>query len=298
MKKELSKTGMKSTAVGILFSFLLVIIKGAAGFFGNSYALIADAIESSSDILTSIIVLIGLKIATKPPDEDHPYGHGKAEPIAGMVVSISLFIAAAVISYQSIREIIIPHHAPEPFTLWVLVIVVIIKESLFRYVFSVGSTVGSIAVRNDAWHHRSDAITSLAVFIGISIALIGGKGYEEADDWAALVASCIIIFNASRMLKPAVMEIMDAAPSTDIKERIINIAREVDGVIYIDKCFVRKMGFEFFVDIHIIVDGNITVHDGHLISHKVKDKLKKEIPRIEDVLIHIEPNFLEMDRKN
>jgi cation diffusion facilitator family transporter len=298
MKIEPSKTGMKSTLVGIMFSFLLVIIKGMAGYLGNSYALIADAIESSSDILTSIIVIIGLKIAAKPPDEDHPYGHGKAEPIAGMVVSISLFIAAAVISYQSIREIIIPHHAPAPFTLWVLVIVVIIKESLFRYVYSVGSAVGSVAVRNDAWHHRSDAITSLAVFIGISIALIGGKGYEEADDWAALAASCIIIFNAFRMLKPAVMEIMDTAPSTDIKERIIAITRIVDGVLYIDKCFVRKMGLEFFVDIHIIVDGNISVHDGHLISHRVKDKLKKDIPRIEDVLIHIEPNFLEMDRKN
>lgn len=295
MKKELSKTGMTSTIVGLLFNLFLVVIKGSAGILGNSNALIADAIESSSDILTSIVIIIGLRIAAKPADKDHPYGHGKAEPIAGLVVSISLFIASAVIIFKSVHEITIPHSAPAPFTLWVLVIAVITKEFLFRYVLSVGSAVESVAIKNDAWHHRSDAITSLAAFIGISISLIGGKGYEKADGYAALVASVIIIFNAFRMLKPAVMEIMDTAPQSDIKEEVIKAAQQVDGVLYIDKCFVRKMGFEFFVDIHIIVDGNISVHDGHLISHKVKDTLIKKLPRIADVLVHIEPNFLEMN---
>ena len=213
-----------------------------------------------------------------------------------MVVSISLFIAASIIIFQSIHEIIIPHHAPESFTLWVLIAVVIIKESLFRYVFKVGESVESVAVKNDAWHHRSDAITSLAAFIGISIALIGGQGYEEADDWAALAASGIIIFNAFRMLKPAVMEIMDTAPSIELKNSIVKFVQQVDGVLFIDKCLVRKMGFEYFVDIHIIVDGTISVHDGHLIAHVVKHKLSIAIPRIADVLIHIEPNFLEMSQ--
>ena len=294
MNKELSKSGIKSTFVGIIFNLFLVAIKGAAGFLGHSNALIADAIESSSDIITSIIVVVGLKIAAKPADTDHPYGHGKAEPIAGMVVSISLFGAAAIIIIRSIHEIIISNSAPESFTLWVLVLAVIIKESLFRYVSSVGSSVGSIAVKNDAWHHRSDAITSTAAFIGISISLIGGKGFEKADGYAALLASAIIIFNAFKMLKPAVMEIMDTAPPSDIKEKVIKVADDVEGVLYIDKCFVRKMGFEYFVDIHIIVDGNISVHDGHLISHNVKDTLIKKLPKIADVLVHIEPNFLEM----
>ncbi len=294
MNKELSKPGIKSTFIGIIFNLFLVAIKGAAGFLGHSNALIADAIESSSDILTSIIVVVGLKIAAKPADTDHPYGHGKAEPIAGLVVSLSLFGAAAVIIFRSIHEIAIPNSAPESFTLWVLVVAIIIKESLFRYVSSIGSSVGSIAVKNDAWHHRSDAITSTAAFIGISISLIGGKGFEKADGIAALIASAIIIFNAFKMLKPAVMEIMDTAPPEDIKEKVIKVARQVDGVLYIDKCFVRKMGLEYFVDIHIIVDGNISVHDGHLISHNVKDTLIKKLPRIADVLAHIEPNFLEM----
>lgn len=291
-KKELSKKGIRTTLVGIAFSFLLVLIKGTAGILGNSYALIADAIESSSDILTSIAVLIGLRIATKPPDSNHPYGHGKAEPIAGIAVSIGLFIAAVIIIVQSIHEIITPHHAPAPFTLWVLAIVIALKEGLYRFVFKVGSSVGSVAITNDAWHHRSDAITSGAAFIGISIALIGGPGYEEADDWAALLASGIIIINSYRLLKPALFEIMDTAPSPEVMNEVIQTAEKVEGVFYIDKCFVRKMGFDYFVDIHVIVDGKLSVHDGHLIAHKVKDEILLNHKKVSDVLVHIEPNFL------
>ena len=256
---------------------------------GNSYALIADAIESTSDVFTSIIVLTGLKIASKPADETHPYGHGKAEPFAGLVVAAALFLAAIIIIIQSVHEIITPHHAPAPFTLIVLVAVVIIKETLFRFVIKVGKSVDSVAVKNDAWHHRSDAITSGAAFIGIAIALIGGKGYEQADDYAALCASAIIIYNAYRLFKPALFEIMDTAPSPEVIQKIINTSLQVDGVVAIDKCFARKMGFQYYIDMHVIVDGNISVHVGHEISHKVKDKLLDSFQNISDVLIHIEP---------
>lgn len=281
--------GMHSTVIGIIASIILAIIKATAGVIGNSYALIADAIESTSDVLTSTIVLAGLKIAKKPPDQDHPYGHGKAEPFAGLIVSIALFTAAIIIIYQSIHEIITPHHAPASFTLIVLVVVVMTKELLFRFVIKVGIAVNSIAVKNDAWHHRSDAITSGAAFIGISIALIGGTGYEEADDYAALFASLIIMFNAYRLLKPALQEIMDAAPSPELILKLIATANQVEGVYAIDKCFARKMGFEYYIDMHVVVDGNITVYRGHEISHNVKDKLKEEFPQISNVLVHIEP---------
>lgn len=256
---------------------------------GNSYALVADAIESTSDVFTSIIVLTGIKIAQKPADENHPYGHGKAEPLAGILVASALFIAAIIIIIQSIHEIITPHHAPAPFTLIVLVLVVITKELLFRFVIKVGNTMDSVAVRNDAWHHRSDAITSGAAFVGISIALIGGEGYEQADDYAALFASLIIIFNAYRLFKPALYEMMDTAPSPQLISNVIKKGRMVEGVIAIDKCFARKMGFEYYVDMHVIVDGNISVYSGHEISHTVKDVLLNEFPNISDVLIHIEP---------
>lgn len=282
--------GIKSTIIGILTSFILAIIKGTAGIIGNSYALIADAIESTSDIVTSSIVLLGLKVASKPADINHPYGHGKAEPIAGIAVSIALVIAALIIINQSIREIITPHHAPAFFTLIVLVAVVATKEILFKYVISIGNDIKSIAVKNDAWHHRSDAITSAAAFIGISISLIGGQGYEEADDWAALFAAGIIIFNGIRLFLPAFREIMDTAPPQKIIDEIKQKARNVKGVKEIDKCLVRKMGLDFFVDIHVVVDGAISVHDGHLIGHLVKDALIGNFPNIANVLVHIEPD--------
>lgn len=286
---DLAEQGIHTTIIGIITSILLAAIKAIAGIVGNSYALIADAIESASDVLTSIIVLTGLRIARRPADETHPYGHGKAEPFAGIVVAAALFIAAIVIIIQSLHEIITPHHAPAPFTLIVLVAVVITKEFLFRFIIKVGNSVDSIAVKNDAWHHRSDAITSGAAFIGIAIALIGGPGYEQADDYAALCASAIIIFNAYRLFKPALFEIMDTAPSPEVIKNVIAASLTVDGVVAIDKCYARKMGFQYYIDMHVIVDGNITVHNGHEISHQVKDKLVESFQNISDVLIHIEP---------
>jgi len=286
---DLANKGIRTTIIGILTSIILAAIKAVAGIWGNSYALIADAIESTSDVFTSLIVLTGLKIATRPADETHPYGHGKAEPFAGILVSAALFIAAIVIIIQSIHEIITPHHAPAAFTLIVLVAVVITKEFLFRYIIKVGNSVDSVAVKNDAWHHRSDAITSGAAFIGISIALIGGPGYEEADDYAALCASLIIIFNAYKLFKPALFEIMDTAPSPEFVNKIIDASLKVEDVVAIDKCFARKMGLQYYIDMHVIVDGNITVHKGHQISHNVKNKLVNSFPNVSDVLIHIEP---------
>ncbi len=287
---ESSLKGIKTTLLGIGISVILVFIKGTAGILGNSYALVADAIESSTDVITSTIVLIGLRFAVKPADENHPYGHGKAEPIAGIVVALALFVAAIIIIIQSIHEIITPHHAPASFTLIVLVAVVIVKETLFRHIIKIGDDVQSVAVKNDAWHHRSDAITSGAAFIGIAVALIGGAGFELSDDIAALFASGIIMFNAYRLLKPALYEIMDAAPDPSIIENVKKTTLTVEGVVDVEKCMVRKMGFDFFVDIHVIVDGSITVHEGHEIAHRVKNKLKENHHRINNVLVHIEPD--------
>lgn len=289
--KELIERGLKTTLIGIIASLFLAGIKIFTGIVGNSYALIADGIESLTDIFTSSIVLTGLYFAAKPADEDHPYGHGKAEPFAGIAVSFGIFIAAMIIVVQSVYEIITPHHAPAPFTLIVLVLVIITKEALFRFVIKVGTTVNSVAVKSDAWHHRSDAITSAAAFVGITIALIGGEGYESADDFAALFASVIIIFNAYRIFKPALFELLDTAPPMQIVQKVRDIAVKVENVMGIDKCFVRKMGFDYFVDIHVLVDANLPVHKGHEIAHQVKDQLMKEYSNISDVLVHIEPFF-------
>lgn len=284
--------GLRSTFIGIVTNTLLAAIKGIAGVVGNSYALIADAIESTTDIASSFIVWGGLKISALPPDADHPYGHGKAEPLAAVVVSLTLIAAAIGIVIQSIREILTPHHAPASFTLVVLILVVITKEILFRFVFTVGQSVNSTAIKSDAWHHRSDAITSAAAFIGISVALIGGEGYESADDWAALFASSIIFVNAYRILRPALNEVMDAAPPADIERRVRKAAQQVDGVLSLEKCFVRKMGFSYYVDLHVTVDGDLSVRHGHDIARRVKQAIQAANPNVAEALIHIEPSDL------
>ena len=284
-----SATAIRTTIIGIGVSVVLILVKGIAGYFGHSYALIADATESGADILSSSLLWLGLRIALKEPDEEHPYGHGKAEPLAAIAVALFLVAAAVWIGYHSISFIGTPHDLPKGFTLWVLLIVIAIKETLFRYVFSIGKKINSQAVKADAHHHRSDAITSIAAFVGISIALIGGKGYEGADDWAALIASGLILYNAFQIIRPALAEIMDAAPSNEIVQNVRKLAISVPMVKDVEKCYVRKMGFDYYVDIHIEVDGHLTVTDGHAIAHEVKNTILNSALRVIDVLIHVEP---------
>lgn len=273
----------------IIGNTLLAIIKGITGIFGNSFALIADAIESTSDVFSSLLVLFGLKYSTKPADENHPYGHGKAEPMVTFLVVGFLVISAAIIAYQSIVNIQTPHEIPELFTLYVLGAIVIIKEVFYRFVSKKSDQTKSTSLKADAWHHRSDAITSLMAFIGISIALYLGKGYEDADDWAALLASGFILYNAYLIFRPALGEIMDEHMHDDFIIEIKKIAKPVAGVIEIEKCYVRKTGMTFNVDMHIVVDGNLTVKKGHDIAHDVKKEIQNKFPEIADVLIHVEP---------
>lgn len=283
-------TGQRFALQGMLVNAVLAVIKITAGVFGNAYALIADGVESMLDIGSSLVIWSGLKFAAKPPDKDHPYGHGKAEPIAAVIVALVVLATAAGLAIQSIQEIRAPHQAtPKTFTLVVLLGVVVVKEFLFRRVVQLGDDVSSTALKTEAWHHRSDAITSIAAFIGISIALIGGKGYEIADKCAALVACVVIATNGVLLLIPAFLEIMDTAPAGNVSRAIRETARTVPGVREIDKCHVRKMGLEYYVDIHVLVDGELSVREGHAIAHDVKDRLRSEHLAVRDVLVHIEP---------
>ncbi|MDP4115860.1 MAG: cation diffusion facilitator family transporter [Bacteroidota bacterium] len=285
--------GIKSVAIGLLANAFLAGLKITTGILGNSFALIADGIESITDIPSSIIVFSGLKIAQKPADHDHPYGHGKAESLAASIVSLLLIIAAFVIAKGSMTEILNPatNEPPKWFTLVTLVLVVVIKETLFRRIGSQGEEVKSSAMKTDAWHHRSDAITSGVAFIGICIALIGGHSFASADDWAAFAASFIVAFNGANMLRTAVGEIMDKQYPI-VNDKIKEIAMKIEGIIDVEKCYVRKSGFQFLVDMHITVDGNESVQKGHDISHKIKDALLASDLQITHVMVHIEPNTL------
>jgi len=283
------QSGARVALFGMIVNFIFAVAKILGGLIGNAYVLIADGIESALDIAGSLVIWGGLKFAARPPDETHPYGHGKAEPIAAVVVAFGVLAASLGLAIESVREIRAPHHGPAPFTLGILIVVIVVKEILFRYVNRIGHNVESTAVQTDAWHHRSDALTSAAAFIGISAALIGGRGWESADDWAALFACGVIAANGVRLLRPALSEIMDTAPRGEIVDRVRNAAGAVPGVIEVEKCFVRKMGLSFYVDLHVRVDESITVREGHDIAHEVKRAIRETDGRIADALVHVEP---------
>jgi cation diffusion facilitator family transporter len=283
------RKGLMASALGIAVNISLALIKVAAGVWGHSYALIADGIESSADVVSSCIVWSGLKVSVRPPDRNHPYGHGKAESLAGLVVALALLGAAALISTQSIGQIGKPHQTPAWFTLPVLLLVIVTKESLSRFVLKTASSLESGALKGDGWHHRSDALTSAAAFVGITIALIGGPGYEAADDWAALLACGVIAFNGFLLVRGSVRELMDAAPAEALQTAIRTTAQAVPGVIRVEKCLVRKYGLGYWADLHVEVDGAVSVHEGHRIAHTVKNALRDSELRILDATVHIEP---------
>ena len=284
------QTAIKATYFSIIGNTSLAIIKGLAGFFGNSYALVADAIESTTDIFASFLVLFGIKYSNRPADENHPYGHGRAEPLITFLVVGFLITSATIIAYESILNIGTPHDLPKSWTLIVLAIIICWKEYSFQMVMKKSIITNSSSLKADAWHHRSDAITSIAAFIGISIALVLGKGYESADDWAALFASFFIIYNSYLIFRPALGEIMDEHRYDDLVENIRIESLKVDGIIGTEKCFIRKAGMKYHVDLHAIVDATISVKEGHDLAHKLKDTLRSKILELGHVLIHIEPN--------
>ncbi len=280
---------IRTVIFSMVSSVFLAAIKFLAGIFGNSFALIADGIESVVDVFSSILVLVGLRYAERPPDENHPYGHGKAEPLITFLVVVFLVMSAATIAWQAIINIQDPHGLPEPFTLIILGAIIIWKEISFQIVINRSRKLKSSALRAEAWHHRSDAITSVAAFAGISIAIFAGEGFEAADDYAALVAVAFILYNCYRIFRPALGEVMDEDIYSDLNEKIRLISVNVKGVKDTEKCFIRKAGMKYHVDLHAIVDGEISVKEGHHISHQLKDRLREEIPELGNVLIHVEP---------
>ena len=285
--EEAALRGVRTSIVGIAVNLLLAIVKCLAGFIGHSFALVADGIESLSDVVSSSVVAFGLWWAIRPPDKDHPYGHGKAEPIAAIVVSLALVGAAIAIAVQSVSEIRTPHRLPEVYTLPILLGVVIVKVFFSRYVSSVAGDIESTAVKADSLHHVSDAILSAFAFVGISIGLLTKNA--TADDWAALCASPIILFTALRQMRAPFAELLDTAPPPKIESQIRAAATTVKGVAALEKCFVRKVGFRHYVDLHVVVDGRLTVREGHAIAHEVENSILEQVPKIAEVLVHIEP---------
>jgi cation diffusion facilitator family transporter len=282
--------GIRAVQFGLLLNFALASIKVAAGLIGHSYALVADGVESTIDIVASLVVWGGLQIASREADEDYPFGYGRAEALAAAIVALILIGAGVGIAIAALREIRTPHYAPEPYTLFVLLGVIVIKEVLFRRMRDIATATDSSAVHADAWHHRSDALTSLAAFVGISLALWKGRRWASADDWAALVASAVIMVNAVRVARPAIAELMDRSPERPMIERMESAARGVNGVRGTHKLKVRRHGGAYHVDVHVQADPNLTLHDAHVLSGKVKSAIRASIPQVSGVLVHMEPD--------
>lgn len=295
MKDAATNIAARTTLLGACTNAVLAAVKIVTGIVGHSYALIADGIESVNDVLSSLVVYTSIRISSKPADEDHPYGHGKAEQLGALFSALSLLGAGATIVYQSTQNLFHRHTSPAWYTLPVLVLVIVVKEGLSRYALSRGRETTSTALKGDAWHHRADAITSGAAFVGIVIALIGGPGYEKADDIAALLGCVVIAYNGISLLRTALHENMDGAPDASLLAQIKLTASEVPHVRAIEKMRMKKSGLGYFMDIHVQVDPEMTVEEGHRVGGAVKARLMSAEYRIHDVVVHLEP-YLAEDR--
>lgn len=275
--------------LGLVINAGLAVVKLLAGLLGNSYALVADAVESSTDMVGSLMVWSGLRIASRDPDERYPFGYGRAEALAAAGVSAIMLGAATGIAIEAIAEIRTPHDAPAWWTLLVLALVIVVKELLAKRVMAASEASGSVAVAADAWHHRADAISSGAAFVGITVALVGGPGWEPADDWAALVAAGVILVNGGLLMRTALRDLMDRAPEPAVLATVSDAALTTPGVLAIEKLKIRKTGTAFYVDIHVQADPALSLHDAHILSGIVKTAIRQRVPAALGVLIHMEP---------
>jgi cation diffusion facilitator family transporter len=285
-----ARIGARLVARGIALNAFLAAVKITGGVYGNAYALIADGVESALDVFTSLLVWMGFRVAERPPDRDHPYGHGRAEPLSALAVLGPCFVAIGWIAWHAIHLIVTPHQSPKWFTLPLLAGTFGAKLWLARRMQSAGNAAGSTALWIEAWHQGSDAIISGTAFVGIAIAVVGGRGWESADDWAALFACAVIAVGGIAIFKSALGEMMDEAPPASLENEVRSIASAVPGVDALDKCRVRKSGLSHLVDIQVRVRGDLTVTAGHAIAHAVKDALLGSPLRITDVSVHVEPS--------
>ena len=285
MNKQIAQVGL----IGVVSNAILAIIKLIAGVLGNSYALIADAIESCADIVSSLSLYFGLNYAQKPADENHPYGHGRIEPLLTFFIVLILTSSAGWIAYEAIQSLTSVQTAPKTWTLIVIIGAIVWKEMMFHFMNAKAKRFHSTSLKAEAWHQRSDAVVSIAAFLGILISVVMGKGYETADEWAALVAAGFIVVNAYKILRPAISEFMDEHVYHDMVAEIEQLSLTVPGIINTEKCFIRKVGTTYAIELHARVEGSISVTEGHEIAHRLKDRICQEMPEVKHVNIHIEP---------
>lgn len=286
---SLYRDATQAALLGLVVNLVLGLVKLVGGIVGKSFALISDAVNSLGDVFASLVVLFGLRVAQRPADAEHPYGHTKAESIAGSNVALLIVISALIVGWEAIQRINVSHDLPPIWTLWIAGANVLIKECLYRYKVRVAKRTGSSSILANAWDQRSDALCSFAVLIGLGIVRWGGPDWIGADEVAALVVVAAIVWSGSQLFRKSCSELMDLQADDELVQQIKTAAESVPDVKAVEKLWVRKSGLEYFADIHIEVDQSLTVAEGHRIGHQVKDKLIAEFPTLRDVLVHLEP---------
>lgn len=292
--RENTRSIIIATWVGIIVNVLLTLLKGIGGILSGSRALLADALHSASDIVGSIVILFAVKVAVKPPDEEHPYGHGKAENVGSIIIALLLIVVGIEISISSAKVFFgeLPT-APGKLALIIIIISILVKEGLFYYKLYLGKKYNSTALISEAWHHRSDALSSLAALIGVGAAILGEfLGWPllvYGDAAAGIVVSVIVIKIGYTLAKESFVIMMEKVLSHEETKIYQKTVHTIDGVLRIDQMHARTHGSYVIIDIKVSVDPEISVKEGHDIATEVKQKLIENHYDIEDVLVHINP---------
>jgi cation diffusion facilitator family transporter len=283
------QTGQRVAATGMLVSGALAVIKIAAGISGHSTAVVADGLESAADVIASGFVLFGLTLASKPADDNHPYGHGRVETLTGLLIGLVLMVGGALISWNSIRRVGLPHEPLAAFVVWPLLISIAAKTALASLKFRYGRKLQSDALTADAWNDATDTISAIAALIAVGLTLLDRLRFAEADRYGGFVVGLIVISAGIRVARQTAMQLMDTMPDARLIGQIREAAFAVPGVRGVEKCFARKTGFKYHVDLHLEVDPEMTVRQSHELAHEVRMHIRERLDWVADVLVHVEP---------
>ncbi len=289
-RSQENRAGVRVTLVGVLVNALMIAMKFIGGIYGQSQALIADAVHSISDLFTDAVVLFGLKAGRKRPDSDHPFGHARIETLASAFVGLVLLGVAFYLGFEAAENI---YHHTEKHPTWMAVgvafVAIVLKEILFQYTIRVGRHINSPVLKANAWHHRSDAFSSLAVLVGVTGACIRTE-WHVLDSYTALLVSFFIVKVGVQILRNAARELIDTAPPPAVLDHIEQCIRQVPEVLTFHDLRVRTSGGYYQMEVHIVVRGDLSVAQGHRITKEVEEKLKAEEEKLSLVLIHVDPD--------
>jgi cation diffusion facilitator family transporter len=289
-----SERAGRTVAIGsMLVSAALAAAKIAVGLRANSTAVVSDGLESVSDVLTSGLVLFGLVIAAKPPDAKHPYGHGRLETLSALVVGMILVVTGSLISFRSLQRAWEPQHTPASYAIWPMLASIAVKSAMSFTKWRLGRRIGSAALAADAWHDTVDVLSGTTALIAVAITLSDPLRLAFADHLGGTAIGLIVIFVGLRVVYDTTLQLMDTMPDPQSMQRIREVGLTVPGALGIEKCYARKTGLQWHVDLHLDVDPAMSVYESHHIASEVRARIREKLGWVADVLVHVEPHMLD-----